>query len=251
MTFRALLAAVFAALSFAASAQQPIKIGMSMPQTGPLGGGGKAALLALQMWVEDVNAKVGPGNPLATVLAASGFVNQRELGDAARIKVERILSDVIAYTSGTFEIEEGVLPKGAVDLKLSTERLLLAAVGRMSDRTFVLRHLESLGVVLATASDADARLGEIRAEAQPLIERLDGRRSLKEALALTRLDEFEGAKLACSLLFLGLVTRAAPGASDGAKAGDDDLDLAATARSAFGEGPEAVSFAALLVSKSV
>ncbi len=194
--------------------------------------------------LEDVNAKVGPGNPLATVLAGSGFVNQRELGDAARIKVERILSDVIAYTSGSFEIEEGVLPKGAVDLKLSTERLLLAAVGRMSDRTFVLRHLESLGVVLAPASDADARLGEIRAEAQPLIERLDGQRSLKEALALTRLDEFDGAKLACSLLFLGLVTRAAPGAREAAKAGEDDLDLAATARSAFGEESDPVSFAA-------
>ena len=40
-----------------ALAADPIKIGMSMPQTGGLGGGGKAALLALQMWVEDVNAK--------------------------------------------------------------------------------------------------------------------------------------------------------------------------------------------------
>jgi branched-chain amino acid transport system substrate-binding protein len=47
------------ALSASALAQQPIKIGMSMPQTGPLGGGGKAALLALNMWVEDVNAKGG------------------------------------------------------------------------------------------------------------------------------------------------------------------------------------------------
>jgi branched-chain amino acid transport system substrate-binding protein len=36
-----------------------IKIGMSMPQTGPLGAGGKAGLLALRMWVEDVNAKGG------------------------------------------------------------------------------------------------------------------------------------------------------------------------------------------------
>jgi branched-chain amino acid transport system substrate-binding protein len=42
-----------------AQAQQPIKVGMSMPQTGSLGAGGKAALLALQMWVEDVNAKGG------------------------------------------------------------------------------------------------------------------------------------------------------------------------------------------------
>jgi branched-chain amino acid transport system substrate-binding protein len=47
------------ALSFSAAAQQPIKIGMSMPQTGALGAGGKAALVALQMWVEDVNAKGG------------------------------------------------------------------------------------------------------------------------------------------------------------------------------------------------
>jgi len=38
---------------------QPIKIGMSMPQTGGLGGGGQSALVALRMWVDDVNAKGG------------------------------------------------------------------------------------------------------------------------------------------------------------------------------------------------
>ena len=56
-----LFAIAAAAMLFAgvAAAQQPIKIGMSMPQTGSLGAGGKAALLALQMWVEDVNAKGG------------------------------------------------------------------------------------------------------------------------------------------------------------------------------------------------
>jgi len=45
-----------AGISFA---QNPIKIGMSMPQTGSLGAGGQAALVALRMWVEDVNAKGG------------------------------------------------------------------------------------------------------------------------------------------------------------------------------------------------
>ena len=59
MKIRALLAAAIAAFSLTVFAQQPIKIGMSMPQTGALGGGGKAALIALQMWVEDVNAKGG------------------------------------------------------------------------------------------------------------------------------------------------------------------------------------------------
>src|SRR5512134_945128 len=42
-----------------ALAQQPIKVGMSMPQTGTLGAGGKAALVALRMWVEDVNGRGG------------------------------------------------------------------------------------------------------------------------------------------------------------------------------------------------
>ena len=50
------LAALFSA---AAIAQQPIKIGIGIAQTGALGGGGKAALLALQMWRDDVNAKGG------------------------------------------------------------------------------------------------------------------------------------------------------------------------------------------------
>jgi branched-chain amino acid transport system substrate-binding protein len=54
-----LLGAAAIALSGAVLAQQPIKVGMSMPQTGTLGAGGQAALLALRMWVEDVNAKGG------------------------------------------------------------------------------------------------------------------------------------------------------------------------------------------------
>ncbi len=54
-----LLLAALGALSFAAVAQQPIKIGIGIAQTGGLSVGGKPALLALQMWRDDVNAKGG------------------------------------------------------------------------------------------------------------------------------------------------------------------------------------------------
>src|SRR5690242_4555463 len=53
------LAASQAGLLRYAHAQQPIHIGMGIAQTGALAGGGKAALLALRMWVEDVNARGG------------------------------------------------------------------------------------------------------------------------------------------------------------------------------------------------
>jgi branched-chain amino acid transport system substrate-binding protein len=52
--------AVSAGIPGRAFAQQgPVKVGMSMPQTGTLGAGGQAALVALRMWVDDVNQKGG------------------------------------------------------------------------------------------------------------------------------------------------------------------------------------------------
>ena len=52
----ALAALVFA---FAAHAQQPLKIGFGMSLTGPLAGNGKAALIAMEIWKDDVNARGG------------------------------------------------------------------------------------------------------------------------------------------------------------------------------------------------
>ncbi|MET0278719.1 MAG: amino acid ABC transporter substrate-binding protein [Pseudorhodoplanes sp.] len=43
----------------AASAADPVKIGFSMALTGGLAANGKAALLAMQMWAEDINQKGG------------------------------------------------------------------------------------------------------------------------------------------------------------------------------------------------
>ncbi|HTZ80464.1 MAG TPA: amino acid ABC transporter substrate-binding protein [Stellaceae bacterium] len=61
-----LLVAIAAAMP--AQAADPIKIGLSMSLTGGLAGGGKPALLALQIWSEDVNAKGGLlGRPVQLV----------------------------------------------------------------------------------------------------------------------------------------------------------------------------------------
>jgi hypothetical protein len=197
----------------------------------------------------DVNAKVGPGNPLAKVLADTGFVSQRELSDAARAKVERILSDVLVYTTGKFDFEDGVLPKGAVDLKLATERLVMAAVRRVTDRTFVLRHIDGLDAILGPTSEMVPRLSEVEGEAGGLPQHLDGRRTLKEAAASARLEEFEAAKIASGLMFLGLVERVQAGVRAGAAPmtfadveaeTENELDLGATAAQAFSSEPAVV-----------
>ena len=52
-------AAVLGRTSGALADQPPVKIGMSMPQTGGLAGGGKASLLGIEIWRDDINARGG------------------------------------------------------------------------------------------------------------------------------------------------------------------------------------------------
>jgi branched-chain amino acid transport system substrate-binding protein len=63
-------AAVLAVFAMSASAQdkKPIRIGFGMAQTGPLGPNGKSAMLAMDIWVEETNAKGGLlGRPVELV----------------------------------------------------------------------------------------------------------------------------------------------------------------------------------------
>ncbi len=51
-----------------AIAAEPIKIGFGMAQSGPLGGNGKASLLAIKMWRDNVNARGGMlGRPVQLI----------------------------------------------------------------------------------------------------------------------------------------------------------------------------------------
>ena len=69
-TFAWLAATALAVVATGATAQnkEPIKIGFGMAQTGPLGPNGKQALLGMQIWEEETNAKGGLlGRPVKLV----------------------------------------------------------------------------------------------------------------------------------------------------------------------------------------
>src|SRR6202140_5385546 len=62
--------AVFAMVAMPAGAQDktPIRIGFGMAENGPLGPNGKSAMLAMDIWVEETNAKGGLlGRPVELV----------------------------------------------------------------------------------------------------------------------------------------------------------------------------------------
>jgi branched-chain amino acid transport system substrate-binding protein len=115
-----LLAAVaIAALSTEASAQsgEPIKIGFSMSQTGPLAANGKQALLGMKIWEEETNAKGGLlGRPVKLVY----YDDQSAAGPTPGIYTKLLEVDKVDLVLGPYATVPAaaamtaVIPKGKV-----------------------------------------------------------------------------------------------------------------------------------------
>jgi len=124
---------------------------------------------------DSIVASLEPKQSIAAALSQGGHVSQRDIGDAARRKVEQIIGSCCAQTAGQYEFEDGVLPKGALDLKLTTEKVLVSAFEVLEPSGFLSRILKSPMAVLAQADvvPTDAELARLR-------EALDGVSSLAD-----------------------------------------------------------------------
>ncbi len=100
---------------------------------------------------DSIVASLEPKQSIAAALSQGGHVSQRDIGDAARRKVEQIIGSCCAQTAGQYEFEDGVLPKGALDLKLTTEKVLVSAFEVLEPSGFLSRILKSPMAVLAQA----------------------------------------------------------------------------------------------------
>jgi branched-chain amino acid transport system substrate-binding protein len=97
----ALASAMFAG---AAAAAEPIKIGFSMALTGGLAGAGKAALIAMEIWREDVNKKGGLlGRPVEFVYYDDATQPAKVPGIYTKLlNVDKV--DLVVSSYGTNEI---------------------------------------------------------------------------------------------------------------------------------------------------
>ena len=156
-------------------------------------------------------ARVSSGNPLTKVLTELGYISQRELAEAARVKVERILTDLYTWNEGTFEFATKSLPKGAIDLDLSTPHLITASIRRIQDRDWVLKELGSLETALTPSEVLDTFINETKADAQTIevLRQADGMKTVQQIASLSSLGEFEVCKILAAAVVVGAMTKGA------------------------------------------
>lgn len=160
-------------------------------------------------------ARVSAGNPLAKVLTELGYISQRELADAARLKVEKILTDLYNWKEGSYQFVERSLPKGAIDLELNTPRLLFNSIRRIQEREWVLEQLGRLDLVLAAGPGLESFLSEAKPDpsAGEVLRLVDGVKTAKQIGAVSALGEFEVCKILSAALMIGALQKG-PGAPE-------------------------------------
>ena len=116
--------------------------------------------------LEDVNSKVGPGNPLAKVLADTGFVSQRELSARPRGPRSSASSPTSSPTPrAASSSRTACCPRAPSTSSSPPSAWCSPRCAGSRDRTFVLRHLDGLDVVLRPGARAAGQLAEIEPEA--------------------------------------------------------------------------------------
>ena len=154
-------------------------------------------------------ARVSSGNPLAKVLTELGYISQRELAEAARIKVEKILTDLYGWTEGTYQFATKSLPKGAIELDLSTPRLMFNSIRRIDDPDWVLKPLDSLEAILSPLSALSSFIQDTQADEQvaEVLRLADGVKSIKQIGSVSPLGEFEVCKILAAALIVGALEK--------------------------------------------
>jgi hypothetical protein len=150
---------------------------------------------------------VGDFEDRFAVAAASGVISRREANWGLKISAIESLVRVLSWTDGEYAWEEGDPEPTAPALKLRIDQWVLELFLRSNDRGFVVRKIGPADVPVARAegfAESFAALG-LTADADAVVEGVDGRRTVDEIVKRSRADEFATLKLLAALITLGLV----------------------------------------------
>ena len=143
MTSRLHLGACFLILSFisalifapplvpsALAQAKPIKIGFSMPLSGGLAGGGKPALIAMQIWRDDVNAKGGLlGRPVELVY----YDDHTKSADVPPIYTKLITVDKVDFVVSSYG---SLLIAPAMPIVIEHKKVFLSLFGNAMNEPY-------------------------------------------------------------------------------------------------------------------
>lgn len=193
---------------------------------------------------------VGDFEDRFAVAAASGVISKKEANWGMKISAIESLARVLSWTDGAYLFEEGRPAPTAPPLRLAIDHWILELFLRSNDRGFVLRQAGATDIAIAHTpafATGFSSLG-LTADADAVVEAIDGKRSIEQIVKRSRADEFATLKLLAALVTLGLIRPVLETPIDAPPEASGDADRAP---GAAGLGESAEHDAALGISEAL
>ncbi|HXI12498.1 MAG TPA: DUF4388 domain-containing protein [Thermoanaerobaculia bacterium] len=144
---------------------------------------------------------------LGDAMLALGFITKKELTWGRRAQLIGIIRSLEKWTSGSYTIVNDYLPKRDEGTSFFLPQLLLEMLVTDPDRVKVEQELQSGDAVMTKSEDFEERYASLglNEEADTIVSRIDGSRSVAEISAMSAKDSFNVFKLIHALRVLGLV----------------------------------------------
>ena len=150
---------------------------------------------------------VGDFEDRFAVAVASGVISRREAAWGIKIAAIETLARIAASAEGTYTFAEGPASAMQPPFRLPVDHWILELFLRSGDRSFVLRKIGATDIPVARVdgfAEGFAALG-LTADADAVIEGIDGVRTIEKVVKRSRADEFATLKLLAALMTLGLI----------------------------------------------
>lgn len=196
----------------------PHRLGALLLQSGRVSPEDLARAVAMQ--------ERGDRRRIGEILLAIEALTQRELTEVVRGQVEDVVFTLLGWSEGFFVFEEAdpvEIPR-EVDVRISTESVLLEAARRVDEWSRLRSHVPHLGVVAALAPPGEGDPGSLRVA--PLEWRVlgavDGTRDVRAVATLIGESEFATARALFGLATAGVIVLHDPAAASAAALASQD-----------------------------
>jgi curved DNA-binding protein CbpA len=154
------------------------------------------------------------------ILVELGYIKPKDLFWGVKYQVQEIICSLFAWTEGSYEFRAGELPQTEViTLHMSSANLIMQGIKRIDDWTRISRGIPDMDAVLVMTSDPmklyqDVDISE---DEKKVLSLFDGKRSIKDVFAQSKVGDFEALKAVYLFYTIGMLVQA--GSQTAAKPG--------------------------------
>jgi hypothetical protein len=149
-----------------------------------------------------------PNKPMGVILASRNIISMEEINKCVRIQIEEITYGLFGWHEGDFKFEQDVQPPSeSLTIPLSIENIIMEGTRRIDEWARINDRIPNLDVVVRFSDQPHekAKGVNLTPDEWRVFARINGVHSIRQIAQLTRLGEFEVARIIFGFLSAGLV----------------------------------------------